>query len=436
MKNQRLFNSVALLITIISCTACRLRTPNLDSSQTYKNADNDYMQYASLEEIRNQLQNNLLNNKTNITFSTARIGTGNTMNSYEFEMKGIDLSDKEQNSSLKEIVNYLFGNSFNDNCVDFFSKNDPVIDGYPANDCPTDLNNDGLVERVNAFLVDILQYVPDSSNPSIGIYIHGTGKSFGSSVGFDENDYYWYMNYPTIEVFDILYDKHYCSAKYKMIDGEEWGVKEAVDFFEDFYNNKLASIDCESVDYKVEYIYVKQLENDRYGYLAKIITQDKNGNYIDGDSYKVGIEPQSVEKIASGAPFIFSENSFVYSWNKNKIGQYYKRSSIANLQQVSNNESLLNLDSALNVLSSYIGDKKVSFKSVELNYVQVCEGYPYFNLWNWDYETKGSVFYDVLCQDSCKFELKPMWVFKDSSSIEHCSDMYFVDATDGKVWIY
>ena len=64
MKNKRLFNSVALLITIISCTACRLRTPNLDSSQTYKNADNDYMQYASLEEIRNQLQNNLLNNKT------------------------------------------------------------------------------------------------------------------------------------------------------------------------------------------------------------------------------------------------------------------------------------------------------------------------------------------------------------------------------------
>ena len=396
--------------------------------------------YASLADIRAQLKTDLAVNHSQISVSNAYVGNSDSMPTYVCSLKAVDVADYTENPALRKIVHDLFGAKLTEDNTTLVRYDDPTNPDYPAVDHPCDWNSDGIIENSNRTHMDILSYTKISDDPSIGCYIHGSGYSFGSQVSAFNNPVFTHATFSNEKVYDVWLHPVDDSVAYSMYDGTEWNVNDAIEYFENLFNQTLSVLDTESYTYKVKNLYVKNLGAEHFGYLAEMMQQDKQGNIFDNDHTNcLRFREETKRTVAGGDSFFFPEISYCYAYLKDTIAIYYKADSIKRTSVTQENEQLLTLAGAVQHLSETLADKKtVKIPCAELCYAVFCEGYPYFKDWDWEYPKNEFVFDALLCRRTCSFTLRPVWVFRTEYDVideKMNGEKYLVDAVTGEVTV-
>lgn len=412
------------------------------SQQNNDNSSNDVeyveqKEYADLDGIRQQLQTDLQLNSTQIYVDSARVSSSEYMPSYNCKLCGINITDAENNSAMNVLAEYIFGESPTEANFSFSAKDDPLDPQYIATDRPSDINGDGRIEMPNSNGIDILTYYQNSDNITKAVYAYSTGNVWGSSDGFVDNQYYWFEEALSYECYNVLNEQVDDSVCYTMTDGSEWSINDAVEYYENFYNDYLSAFDKTNLTYRVQKVDVRKFDDGKFGYLFEFICIDEYGNYFDSEAYYDFYDTDTAEMIASENPFPYVVYSYAFSWKKESVGRFVKDTSYDELEITSENETLLTLSGAINILSQTLASQKaLSIPCAELNYTLVCKGYPYYRLWDWSL-SDGDIFIDRLCENSCEFELRPTWVFRTKYALDDYDngECYWVDAVTGEVLI-
>lgn len=390
-----------------------------------QNAENktETAERGNLDVIRSQLENDLSKKYPNIKIENARVGDGNNMPTYDVKIEG------NPDFNFKNIVEYLYADKFDVNNDDFYRKRykgDPVETEYPATFEPLNYAGDGI-RPPNSYEFDIEDFTPDKNNSSQSIYSYSTGDVWGSEVGGFYNDIYYYEMYNISERYDLKYNNLEDSLSYPMMDGNEWNVKEAITFVENFWNNYLSQSDPVKYEYNVKTLFVIAIGNNKYGYLFEVERKDNNGNYYDVDCGFI----QDDIAIESNNPFKIDNSQLTWITEKEVILRFSKDYSIKPEKQTNDGTNLLTLEGAADILSESLASNiNLNIYSAELNYVTICKGYPYFQIWEYPF------YYEYICLENCEFEIKPFWCFRTNKStlmnLNNC-EIYFIDVVTGEL---
>lgn len=427
---KRVRSIIALFIALLILTSCAEMPDSLKEGETTpaqtvgdKSVEIHQVERGNVETIRTQLDIDLQKKYKNITIERARVGEGRTMPTYDIQI------GKDPDYSLKTVVDYLYSDIFdtsNGRYYTYLKYGDPIDNKYPATTEPT-LYDDGKVYSPNALFIDIDKFVPSSNDITLSSYVYSTGAAWGSQTGYNAvGAPYYFETYDIAERYDLDYTRPSSDTSYKMYNGDEWNISDAIEYVENFWNTYLAPSDPESYEYNVKTLYVMSLDDDRFGYLFHMQRKDKNGNYYDVDSGYYSDD----NAIQSGQPFMIENNLMCWCLEKEVFTRYIKNFSFSMETETDSGDSLLSLSAAADILAEKLAGNINLKLTAELNYVVVCKGYPYYQIWEYPF------YYENICFDTCDFEIKPYWCFRT----EQCTmlngvlaNIYFVDAVTGSL---
>lgn len=463
---------IALLMSTILC-ACAQAPENvkqqaeiLDNSgqdvlsQSHSNSDsadiNSNIEYVeqkergSLADIRAQLETDIALNNSRIIVLDAYVGQGDIMPTYSTRVGSAGIEN------VFELIEFIYSDEYdtsNEELYHLHAGTDPIYLEYEATDYPCDYNNDGRIETPNSYIIDMYFFHPDEKNPNLCVGTHSSGLV----TGYEENEYYA-GGYDEVAVYNFLsrygdiVDRYKfnvaseewvvteCDASeisYKMADGSEWAITDAVAFAEEYYNEHLTVFEVNDVTFKVATLSVCDLENGCYGYYMTMSCFDENGNYINTESnYEY-----DWEKIGNNEAFYIENQSFFWTYKKDVACNFSKDFGTTERTAIDSGDDLITLSQAINTLDESLAQEiSLTVPCAQLCYVVTCTGYgEIYDRWNVDRSEKyfaSENYYESICFRDCDFELRPMWVFKSSnySYIDIGSGKAFmVDAKSGEV---
>ena len=218
---------------------------------------------------------------------------------------------------------------------------------------------------------------------------------------------------------------------YKMTDGNDWSVKDAVKFAEDFANKTLTLNDPAKYTYKVYRVDVNGWKNGAYGYSFWFTFCDEQGNMYDTDSERgQSVEEQHVYK---GERFFIMPRIIMECIAKDEVFELQKDIAYKQTDKVADNEKLLTLGGALKRLQGELAKHmNIDFDSAMLCYCVTCDKYPANNY--------GHLvqFNEQICTKTCELTARPYWCFKAGNNGNICWNRgayYYVDAVTGEVHI-
>ncbi len=380
---------------------------------------------GNVDTIRAQLGYDLQKTYKNITVERARVGEGSVMPTYNVTV------GRAEDFDIYAYADYLYGGRY-DACDESLwvhkKEGDPYYDDEPVTTEPT-MQPDGKILNQNCMTYALDVFKPDDSkDPLFHLITNTMGATWGTPVGSDlpENTYYPDA-FETVAQFDLDYEDIPEDLSYKMYDGEEWDLKEAVEFVEDFFNGEIAPADPDSFSYSVKTVQVKALPRETYGYYFTIQLQDENGSYYDEDRRYL----RDKAAIESGTEFMIDNYIACWCSEKELLTNFTKDYSYNLGDTTDSGDSLLTLGAASELLSKKLAPNANLSFTAELNYVLVCKKYPYYELWEYP------EYYEDLAVTTCELELKPYWCFRKNvppnsqNSIEE--EKYFVDALTGEI---
>ena len=218
---------------------------------------------------------------------------------------------------------------------------------------------------------------------------------------------------------------------YKMTDGSDWSVKDAVKFAEDTANKTMTLNDPAKYTYKVYRVDVNGWKNDAYGYSFWFTFCDEQGNMYDTDSERgQSVEEQHVYK---GERFFIMPRIIMECIAKDEVFELQKDIAYKQTDKVADNEKLLTLGGALKRLQGELAKHmNIDFDSAMLCYCVTCDKYP-----SKDYGHLVQ-FNEQICTKTCELTARPYWCFKAGNNGNVCWNMgayYYVDAVTGEVHI-
>ena len=218
---------------------------------------------------------------------------------------------------------------------------------------------------------------------------------------------------------------------YKMTDGSDWSVKDAVKFAEDFANKTMTLNDPAKYTYKVYRVDVNGWKNGAYGYSFWFAFCDEQGNMYDTDSERgQSVEEQHVYK---GERFFIMPRIIMECIAKDEVFELQKDIAYKQTDKVADNEKLLTLSGAMKRLQGELArHMDIDFDSAQLCYCVTCDKYP-----SKDYGHLVQFHVDV-CTKTCELTARPYWCFKAGNNGNVCWNMgayYYVDAVTGEVHI-
>lgn len=385
---------------------------------------------GDLNAIRSQLEADLQKSYKNIKILNARIGAGQFMPTY-----GIEIGSNED-FTLDKVVNLLYSDRVDDiNNPKYrqYVKAGDVDDGmekYGAHDEPFWSEKDGRVLNKNTAGYDIDIFQPDEDkDQSFASFYYSTGNVWGSETGgqFTVDEKYWFEGYPSVETYNLDYERPPEGLSYKMADGEEWELNDAIAYVESFWNDYLAESDPEGFEYAAKSVRVNDLGDGTFGYYFSIQRSDKNGNWYDVNELDYIYFEDDVK---AGKPFIFFNNNFTWCAEKEVLTRYKKDYSFALGAKTEPGDSLLTLGKASDLLSAALAPNIGLELDAELNYFVICKGYPYYSIWEYP-----EYYWDTAIT-TCDFEIRPFWAFRPSVIPDAnfgVPEVYLVDALDGSV---
>ena len=394
-----------------------------DNTETVEYFESISVQEGNLETIRNQLENDLKKQYKNIVIKNARVGNGSIMPSYDIKMGGNPKYD------FMATIEYLFADKFDVSDTKLYSKyykDDPIDPNYPATFEPSDYAGDGI-RTPNSYDFDIDKFSPNIDDITQSVFSYSTGAVWGSEIGGNHTENYLFENCSLKKRYDLNYDEIDSDLSYKLEDGIEWNVNDAIAYVENFWNTYLSDSDPEKYEYNVKTLFVMTLGAEKYGYLFELERKNIDGNYYDVDCGYI----QDDYAIENGNAFKISNMQLTWCTEKEIITRFIKDDSFCRKEQTSDGTKLLTLKGAADILSDSLASNiNLAINSAELNYVLVCKGYPYFQMWEYP------EYYKSICVKNCDFEIKPYWCFRtNKSTIINQSDceIFFVDAVTGEL---
>lgn len=216
---------------------------------------------------------------------------------------------------------------------------------------------------------------------------------------------------------------------YKMLDGQEWSLREAVRYAEDFANQELAPCDRVRFTHKVRSVGVSQLD-DRHGFYFEMVLVDENGRVFDSADF--AYDKLQADRIYGEKSFVIPVQYSIECLAKKQITRYFKSCSFSSMQKTADNEKLLTLGGAMNKLNSELAKNlDLSFESADLCYALVCQRYP-------KKEQGELVGYDEsYCVKTCELSARPYWCFKEKTAendfLSGAHRAFYVDAVTGEV---
>lgn len=226
--------------------------------------------------------------------------------------------------------------------------------------------------------------------------------------------------------------------EYTLFDGTTKSVAEITEFAEDFCNSRFKELENNQFDYKVNYLDIREIENDKYGYYVSFCRCDKYGNYFDA-TYKYPFSFKEFEKRNAyvGSPIYMWGASFdaitTFEWFYTFI-----------LDEKNDSENIVPLDCAVDIVSNKLAQGKAySFQTAELKYMFEITQSAYidaareFAYTEMDKNDWGAVCYSpdsVYVYGDYEITAIPYWVFTNysgDSENTNCGKMYMVNALDG-----
>ena len=434
-KNRLKLNDIIAIIcvficlfTLLSgCVAAPDTSDNGDEQILTDNSDDTAsITRGDLPTIRAQLEADLNKSYKNIKVSKAKVGSGDTMPTYDVS------TSCNPDFDFKAMVGDIYSDKFelSDECFETRNYGTPISDRYPAFSEPTYWEPEGCVLNLNMHYYDWQGFKPSPDDVTLStISKVSYGEIWGSQTGYySQGDKYFYENYKIHERYRFDIDDPDKNISYIMSDGNEWNIYDAVDYVEAFWSQCLSQIDPEKYEYKVKALYVIALDDESFGYLFDIERVDANGNYYDTERASI----LDMDSVKSGNPFIVSNSLMTYCAEKEVITRYVKDFSFSRKESTDSGEDLLTLGAASKILSDALASKINLDLTAELNYVIRCKSYPYYNIW------EHPMYHQEVCYATCDFEIKPYWCFRT----EQCTlmnidelDLYMVDAVSGELII-
>lgn len=376
---------------------------SVDSSNKYSPVE-----CGSLEVIRNNLEEDITNNNSSIQVKAARVGTGDIMPVYYAKASVCE----DAYPQFKEATAFLF---------------DGIADA--SDDSFYTLNGDSEVLNSG----DNYTFSPKNDiEAGEGGYpiniIRGNGGGWGTPTGF--NDQYWFEEFSTEKIYNPMREEIPDNVSYVMYDGNEWNLKDSIEFVELAYNENLNKTDSQKCEYKVQTVMIQKFDNDTYGYLFEVAEKDINGNWYESEyNYPKGKYSEYNEKgtfedrVQSGEPVPIEMMTYLWAYNKEEICCYTKCLSLKYTEVVDDGDNLLTLYGAIETLSNTLADKKsISIDCAELNYVTYCVSYNQ----------------DDTSYENGDLQIRPTWVFRthENNLLDlNIGEQYYVDALTKEVLV-
>ncbi len=388
---------------------------------------------GNISTIRSQLSLDLQKTYKNIDILNARVGTGEVMPTYDIEIGA------NEDFTLDKVVELLYSDRVDDiknpkywRYTKVGDSCDTTTEKYGYHDKPFLAEDEGVLYNKNIFVYDIDIFQPDKEkDQSFASFHYSTGNVWGSETGgdFTGEEKYWGENFPSAAVYNLDYEKPPEGLSYKMADGKEWELNEAIAYVETFWNDYLAESDPDDFEYAAKSVKVKDFGDGTYGYYFSIQRKDRNGNWYDVNHITY---IHFNDDINAGKPYMVFNNNMTWCAEKEVITRYKKDYSFTLGTVTEPGDNLLTLGKASDLLSAALAPNIGLKLYAELNYIVVCKGYPYFSIWEYP------VYYEDTALTTCDFEIRPFWTFRPT--VVHDSnfgnpEIYFVDALSGDVLV-
>lgn len=382
------------------------------------------LEYQTLDEIRKKSSKFLSNNTTNVTVDHLIISDGKAMPAYK-------ISPFNKNyDNLKPLVKYIFNEDF--------SLDSPY--------CKYDKKSDKFYTDDGNFIpYDIISYTGKEMDTEKAMVYHETGMSWWTSVGNDD-PYRYTENYPTEKQYILNYGEKLDNISYKMLDGEEWGLKEASEYALNFVNAYIAPLENNEFSYQITDFKVKKLNDECFGYDVNFQRVDKNGNLFDNHSIYANSEASKDENTGEisknswyiqGKPYLYGSAIELTFNQKEKLNSFVKYHVPYFKETVKNGDKLISFSSAVNIISDKMAKEKAyKFETAELEYYYVALDAPTMES-DWEHTN------DLTMLSSSNIQARPYWAFttKDcytgegNETIVNSGCLYLVDAITGELYV-
>ena len=455
---------MCILLAAVMLTACRQvpqnvkdRNEELDSmrqAQSSQTSDESSpvsdtqnsaaQETGDLDYIRAHLKEDAGKKYGTITIKNASAGDAKSMPTYKVQVGA------NPNYDIKKLGAAFFGE-------DYESKNKTEITTSKAEPAPqepvktTDPNAKLLPEEYqmvfkydNIWQIDDLSLNPGKKGTTTpddfrSVAVGAQGMLSGRQTmqkdlsSFYENYHYQLggRNDPvSVKAYYPCYEEALTDS-YKMTDGNDWAVSDAVAFAENKANELFAFTDPVKYTYKVYRVDVAQCKQDTFKYLFWFRISDEQGNICECDSYST-LNVNS-KQVCDGKRFSVAPWCAMECIAKDEIFYIKKDFSFKQTEKVSDNDKLLTLGAAAKKLEKELAEHiNLACDTAELCYVMTCDQYPKNK---YDF----LVLYDRdMCLKTCELTVRPYWCFKIGNNNNVCWNSganYYVDAVTGEVII-
>ena len=460
MKIRFINKAAAVFISAVMLTACAQVPQNVkdrneelesireaESSQAAEAASGAETaqtdEYGDLDYIRAHLKEDASKKYGKLTVKRAYAGEAKSMPTCKVEVGG------NPNCDIKQLGKAFFGEDYETKGkCDYITVDAEKLPDAPekSSDSHVDLleeQDQYLYKCANLYTYYSLMIDQGKKGEDPPDTFRSLGISDGGSVGGRQTTwkkqgefYDKYYNKTTgsqstsVKEYYPMLDK-LPDDSFKMTDGSDWSVKDAVKFAEDTANKTMTLNDPAKYTYKVYRVDVNGWKNDAYGYSFWFTFCDEQGNMYDTDSERgQSVEEQHVYK---GERFFIMPRVIMECIAKDEVFELQKDIAYKQTDKVADNEKLLTLGGALKRLQGELAKHmNIDFDSAMLCYCVTCDKYPANNY--------GHLvqFNEQICTKTCELTARPYWCFKAGNNGNICWNRgayYYVDAVTGEVHI-
>lgn len=380
----------------------------------------------SLEYIRENLKQDVSIKYGTITVKNASVCDAQAMPTYKVQVKG------NPNCDHKKIVSAVYGNRFDAGDKSLYKSVEFKEQDKEIRKNPDKNNNDDPDYLPPVYIFSNIDYYePNPKDATCSTIFHSDGTCWGSQVGQNAaGDDYYAASEGSKKHYYPKYDD-ISNISYKMKDGTEWKLSDAIDFVEKFWNDELSANDPVKYTYKVWRIDVIPLSNKNYGYFFSLTFFDENSCEYECDTFSnMNMEE---DKALKNKRIFEAPSQYAYCIEKNSLTQFTKQYSFVKMEKTNDNDKLLTLGEAMKKLENKLASNiNLSFETAELKYILTCDKYPYEHL-------DGTVMYGTeYCLNTCDIYIRPVWCFRSTNGYNDCWNTtvnYYVDAVTGEVHI-
>jgi len=229
---------------------------------------------------------------------------------------------------------------------------------------------------------------------------------------------------------------------YELCDGSKMSVSDATQFAQKFCNKYLAKNENDYFEYQVNYVDVRNIDLEKYGFYISICRKDSYGNFFDATPIYLYTYDEFESRNALIAPHIY-----LWITTSNTISEFEMNYTFS-LEEQEVIEKIVTLESAVNTLSQVLAQgKSYNFDTVELKYIfevtqsdYIDDARKYAKSSDYDGTMYGVVYSpdSIYAYGDYHINVVPYWVFTDikaQNADTNCGNIFMINAIDGNLRI-